>query len=157
MNVVADMRLLKTMNLDLLAERAKELANESNCHYPMCAFVLRSTNKILSYGVNKKGWCGKSIHAEVNAIRRLVRTKKRAKGAIVFVARHTKTGRRANARPCANCVEVMRMMGIKKVAWTTGRQTIEIASIDDVDTDYIPKTSSPSSYTGLECVMDRGD
>ena len=68
------------------------------------------------------------------------------------------TGRLANAKPCANCVEVMRMMGIKKVAWTTARQTIEIASIDEVDTEYIPHHSAQaSSYTGLECVMERGD
>lgn len=146
------------MNLDVLCERAKSLASESNCHYPMVAFVLRNAKTPLSYGVNKKGWCDKSIHAEVAAIRRLVRTKRRAKGTTMFVVRHTKTGQLANAKPCANCVEVMRMMGIKKVAWTTARQTIEIASIDEVDTEYIPHHSAQaSSYTGLECVMERGD
>jgi len=146
------------LTLEVLCERAKELASESNCHYPMVAFVLRSRNNPVAYGVNKKGWYGKSIHAEVAAIRRLVRTKKRVKGATIFVARHTKTGRKGNAKPCANCIEVMRMMGIKKVAWTTARQKIEIASLDEIETDYVPHHSqSASSYTGLECVMDRGD
>lgn len=55
-----------------------------------------------------------SVHAEADAIRRAGSTK----GARLFVARLTRGGRLALARPCDRCMEVIRDAGIQRVVYT---------------------------------------
>tara|TARA_R110002012_G_scaffold319529_1_gene540511 strand:- start:8216 stop:8653 length:438 start_codon:yes stop_codon:yes gene_type:complete len=138
------------MNFKNLTNIGRKRAKKSNCHYPMSALVLRN-GKIVASGVNKKGFRGTSIHAEIDALRQLRYNKKRAKGSTMFISRHTKAGLYANAKPCANCLEVMKMVGVKQVAWTTKNQTVEIANLEDIKTDYLPTHSKNKViYTGLE-------
>ena len=47
-----------------------EKALESNCRVPMVAFLLRN-GKPIAYGVNKKGFRGASIHAEIDCLRKV--------------------------------------------------------------------------------------
>ena len=132
------------MNLEVLLEQAKEKALESNCRVPMVCFLLRS-NKLISYGVNKKGFRGASIHAEIDCLRKIRFQKRRGKNTTMIIIRHRKDGLIGLAKPCANCIEVLRGMGIKNVAWTTSHQTIEFANIDFVENNYLTR---PCEYHG---------
>jgi deoxycytidylate deaminase len=54
------------------------------------------------------------IHAEARLCMKL------DVGATVWVARMSKNGEMANAKPCPNCERRMRNQGVKKVYYTTG-------------------------------------
>ena len=125
------------LNFDDFIERARYYASKSNCRNGMAAVLFRNKGKPLAWGFNKKGYRGSSIHAEVDAIKQIKMQKKRANNASILVCRFRKDGSYAMAKPCANCIEVLKMAGIKKVAWTTTKQTIEIARIEMLSNDYI--------------------
>lgn len=129
------------MNLEVLLEQAKEKALESNCRVPMVAFLLRN-GKPIAYGVNKKGFRGASIHAEIDCLRKVRFQKRRGKNTTMVIIRHRKDGFTGNAKPCANCVEVLRNMGVKNVAWTTNKQSFEIARIGDVENAFLTRSCS---------------
>lgn len=146
------------MNIDSLLESAKEKQLESNCRFPMVAFLLRN-GKPISYGVNKKGFRGSSIHAEMDCLKKVRFQKRRAKNATMFIARYMKNGRTGLAKPCSNCLEVLKSMGIKRVAWTTKNQTVEIARIEDIDTNYLTRSCvnyGTEPQTGLSNFSDKG-
>lgn len=56
-----------------------------------------------------------TIHAEVKAI---ISARCDLTGATAWVYRETKAGKPAMARPCSNCMELLREVGIKKVVYT---------------------------------------
>ena len=145
------------MNLDVLLAKAKVKAEASTCRLPMTTVILRG-NKQIAWGVNKKGFRGSSIHSEIDALRHLRYRKRRANGTTAFVTRFTPTGRLGNAKPCANCIETLRLMGVKQVAWTTAKQTVEMASIDMIENDYIPFHSihKGCDHAGLEAFSKQG-
>ncbi len=136
------------MNLNALLEKAKEKALESDCRVPMVAFLLRN-GTIVAYGVNKKGFRGSSIHAEIDCLRKLRFQKRRGENTTMFIARHRKDGSVGNAKPCANCLEVMRGMGVKKVAWTTSEQDVEMARLSDIENDFLTR---PRLYGDIDVV-----
>lgn len=127
------------MNLEDLVNRARRLAPASNCRSKMASIIFRSKKSIIATGVNKRGYRNSSIHAEIDALRSLRSQKKRANGASILIARFHKNGDFGMAKPCANCIEVLKMAGIKKVAWTTKHQTIEIANISVLNNDYLTR------------------
>tara|TARA_B100000902_G_scaffold397184_1_gene460216 strand:+ start:2580 stop:3023 length:444 start_codon:yes stop_codon:yes gene_type:complete len=140
------------MNLNALLERAKEKALESDCRVPMVAFLLRN-GTIVAYGVNKKGFRGSSIHAEIDCLRKIRFQKRRGDNTTMFIARHRKDGSVGNAKPCANCLEVMRGMGIKKVAWTTSEQVVEVARISQIENHFLTRSrlfNNADVISGLE-------
>ena len=126
------------MNLEVLLEQAKEKALESTCRVPMVAFLLRN-GKPIAYGVNKKGFRGASIHAEIDCLRKIRFQKRRGKNTTMVVIRHLRDGSMANAKPCANCVEVLKNMGVKNVAWTTDKQSFELSRIDNLENDFLTR------------------
>ena len=126
------------MNLEGLLEQAKEKALESTCRVPMVAFLLRN-GKPIAYGVNKKGFRGASIHAEIDCLRKIRFQKRRGKNTTMVVIRHLRDGSMANAKPCANCVEVLKNMGVKNVAWTTDKQSFELSRIDNLENDFLTR------------------
>ena len=46
---------------------------------------------------------------------------------------------RKSAKPCANCVEVLKNMGVKNVAWTTNKQSFELSRIDNLQNDFLTR------------------
>jgi deoxycytidylate deaminase len=146
------------MNIDSLLESVKDKQLESNCRVPMVAFLLRN-GKPISYGVNKKGYRGSSIHAEMDCLKKVRFQKRRAKNATMFIARFMKNGKTGLAKPCSNCLEILKTMGIKSVAWTTRKQTVEIARIEDIDTNYLTRPCAihgAEPQTGLSNFNDTG-
>ena len=135
------------MNLEVLLEQAKEKALESTCRVPMVAFLLRN-GKPIAYGVNKKGFRGASIHAEIDCLRKIRFQKRRGKNTTMVVIRHLRDGSMANAKPCANCVEVLKNMGVKNVAWTTNKQSFEMSRIDNLENDFLSRRANQTE-TGL--------
>jgi len=121
-----------------ILENAISVAEESNCQVKMGAIVFRS-GKILGRACNKKGYRGRSIHAEVNACRELRYQKRTPKGTEILVARERPSGGWGNAKPCATCIEWMRLVGVRRVWWTTVEQTLECATLSSVENqEYIP-------------------
>ena len=146
------------MNIDSLLEASKEKQLESNCRVPMVAFLLRN-GKPIAYGVNKKGYRGSSIHAEMDCLKKVRFQKRRAKNTTMFIARFKKDGKTGLAKPCSNCLEVLKNMGIKNVAWTTTKQTVEIARIDDIYTEYLTRPCTmfgADAQTGLDNFGEQG-
>ena len=142
------------MNLEVLLEQAKEKALESTCRVPMVAFLLRN-GKPIAYGVNKKGFRGASIHAEINCLRKIRFQKRRGKNTTMVVIRHLRDGSMANAKPCANCVEVLKNMGVKNVAWTTNKQSFELSRIDNLENDFLSRRANQTE-TGLVQFQGKG-
>ncbi len=126
------------MNLQSLIENAKVKARESNCRVPMVAYLVKS-GKIVSYGVNKKGFRGASIHAEIDCLRKVRFQKKRGKNATLIMIRHKKDGSLGTAKPCANCIEILKGMGIKTVIWSTTDGVFESAKLADMESDYLTR------------------
>ena len=89
----------------------REEQQKSNCHVPMAAIVIRN-NKIVAKSSNIKGYRGSSLHAETAALRKLRYQKKGTEGASVFIGRFRHDGSMGNAKPCANCIEVLKLQGI---------------------------------------------
>jgi len=142
------------MNLEVLLEQAKEKALESTCRVPMVAFLLRN-GKPIAYGVNKKGFRGASIHAEIDCLRKIRFQKRRGKNTTMVVIRHLRDGSMANAKPCANCVEVLKNMGVKNVAWTTNKQSFEMSRIDNLENDFLSRRANQTE-TGLVQFQGKG-
>ncbi len=64
--------------------------------------------------VNTIHYTDLGIHAEENCLRNLTTVPK-----ILYVARVTKAGRVAMARPCPRCMKQIREFGIKQICYTT--------------------------------------
>lgn len=116
----------------------REEQKKSNCRIPMAALVIRG-NKVVAKSSNLKGYRGSSLHAETAALRKLRYQKRGAQGATVFIGRFRHDGSLGNAKPCANCIEVLRLQGIKYVMWTTIKQEVEMTSIEQLENDYVPR------------------
>ena len=111
--------------------------------------------KPIAYGVNKKGFRGASIHAEIDCLRKIRFQKRRGKNTTMVVIRHLRDGTMANAKPCANCVEVLKNMGVKNVAWTTNKQSFELSRIDNLQNDFLTRRRNQVE-TGLAQFQDSG-
>lgn len=69
---------------------------------------------------------GYPIHANIHAeLAMVLRNSGGFAGATVYVARLTKDGRWALAKPCKCCMAVLADMGVKRVVWTTGPGSFE--------------------------------
>jgi pyrimidine deaminase RibD-like protein len=60
-------------------------------------------------------FAGCSIHAEEHALRQMGY---QADGCVLYVARVTKRGHRALAKPCSACQQLIVTAGVKRVVWT---------------------------------------
>tara|TARA_Y100000590_G_C15156951_1_gene802079 strand:+ start:193 stop:633 length:441 start_codon:yes stop_codon:yes gene_type:complete len=65
-----------------------------------------------------------TIHAELGCVLGMPRSV--TTGADIYVCRINKQGQFRNSKPCAMCHEVLRHVGIKRVYYTTGDNSIEM-------------------------------
>lgn len=94
---------------------AIDISERSNCRVKVGA-VLVDRKGIFSWGWCGMGYDGLGMCAEHHAILRA--NPKRLKGATVYVfGTHRKTSNPIPARPCRECSERLKRVGIKKVVW----------------------------------------
>lgn len=107
---------------------ALKLAAASDCEQKHGTVIVKG-GRVLAVGINKdrndptvvvsdtgpdaRGTIF-SVHAEIDALKRV----KDARGAVVYVARQSKTGTEAFSRPCDGCVKALMDAGVKAVAYT---------------------------------------
>jgi dCMP deaminase len=103
---------------------AKEAARNSTYHHKLGAVIVKK-GRVISVGYNKphkthpkSNTRFKTIHAEFDAI--LGCDKDDLKGATLYVVRSAKKGPNM-AKPCACCMELIEMVGIKKVVYSTSQ------------------------------------
>ena len=65
-----------------------------------------------------------TIHAELGCVLGLDRSV--TTGADIYVCRVNKQGQFRNSKPCAMCHEALKHVGIRRVYYTTGDNTIEM-------------------------------
>lgn len=109
-------------NVDrLFIEEAEKLTSKSACHYKLGA-VLVKDKEVLSTGYNKLLSMDKvltqygmfwTLHAEMDTLRKLYSV---PKGATLYVARNEFR----SARPCKNCIKIIKKAGIKRIVYSTG-------------------------------------
>ena len=61
------------------------------------------------------------VHAEARAIRKALADGIDLEGATIYVARVLKSGKPAMSKPCVNCQELLKSVGIRKVFYTIDR------------------------------------
>lgn len=108
---------------------AKRASKKSNYHHRLGAVIVKK-NKVISVGYNKphkthprSNTKYKTIHAELDAI--LGCEKEDLKGATIYVLRDASAGVNL-AKPCPCCMELIQMVGIKKVVYSTAKGVEEI-------------------------------
>jgi tRNA(Arg) A34 adenosine deaminase TadA len=116
---------------DSIIEYADNLASFSSMKHKMSAVIFRN-GEILGSDYNR--WMGStnepsaclygvpvfSRHGEIGAIRKVYRHYGTAGfvGASIYIHRYNKKSRNMLAKPCKHCMQVIEMMGIKKVYWS---------------------------------------
>ena len=116
----------------------KEAMVHSTCHTQMSALVVKK-GMVISQGVNKKGFRGSSIHAEIDALKQLERQKNGAEGADLWLFRFggfNGTTHRMS-KPCSVCMEAIHAAGIKRVFyydWEGELQTFKVGK--DIEEYY---------------------
>lgn len=113
--------------------KAIEASLRSNSPSFRVGAVLIRNGRVLSHGFN---WFKKSspdsktryngIHAEYHCVRKSAKRGERRggydlsrlSGVTMFVARVTRTGRVAMARPCEHCQELLRLLNLRRVYYT---------------------------------------
>ena len=63
--------------------------------------------------------CSGKVHAETEALLPFVRHHVSLAGATIYTFRQRKDGTYGCARPCPRCMQVIKMVGIKKLVYTT--------------------------------------
>jgi deoxycytidylate deaminase len=132
------------MTIKLLNNYINNLINEaqkSTIQSQLAAGILKNHRMITKPCCNiERNMCRgckcTSIHAEANAILNyfgknlqfdniknqwcILKNNKKIKKINLIVIRITKNGKLSNARPCINCLKMMKNIGIKKVYYTSG-------------------------------------
>lgn len=102
---------------------AKEAASNSTHHHKLGAVIVKK-GRVISVGFNKprkthpkSNTRFKTIHAEFDAI--LGCDQEDLRGATLYVVRSARSGPNL-AKPCSCCMELIKLVGIKKVVYSTG-------------------------------------
>lgn len=116
-----------------IIKKSVKQAEKSNMYPFKVGSVIFKGNRILSYGYNKKGFCGKihpkyrnpydSIHAEQAAI---INAKdwEKLKGSSILVVRLCRSGVLSMSYPCEMCMEMIKYVGIKEIYYTNHNSEI---------------------------------
>ena len=92
---------------------AEDILHRSTCRVKVGAVLVDPRGSIMSWGWNHAG-DGYGCHAEIHAIMRC--NPRRIKGATIYVAGiRSKTGVYVPSKPCADCGEMIRSMGLDRV------------------------------------------
>jgi deoxycytidylate deaminase len=104
---------------------AKVLSEKSSYCHKLGAVVVKK-NKVIGTGYNKPNKTHpksnnsfKTVHAELDAILKV--NAEELNGATIYVYRETKDGLPANAKCCKYCRELLKMVGIKKICYTSDK------------------------------------
>lgn len=121
------------MNLPKLLKLAREasLRSDHHSHLIGCVIadrkgrVISAANNFLykthpKYAVNSL----KTLHAEGAAILK-TKHKDHLHGSIILTYRELQDGTMANARPCPDCMKLIKLYGIKKIYYTKDNQLLE--------------------------------
>lgn len=92
---------------------AKSHLPKSDCRVAMYAEIVRGGN-VIARGYNKKGF-NSSTHAEIDALKQLVRQKRGAEGTTITVIRYLKDDSFGASKPCPDCMEALLEAGVKKI------------------------------------------
>ena len=113
---------------------AKQVSTQSN-HKHKIGCVVVSGHKIISSGHNSDTKtspiqarldsehfnceCAGKVHAETEALLYYIRHHISLSGATLYTFRQKKNGSYGCARPCPRCMQLIKMVGIKKIVYTT--------------------------------------
>ena len=106
----------------------KEAVKSPHEQHKLGAVVVKSGN-VLSTGFNSLRPSGllktNTLHAEAAAILKVLKEGRLASlsGAEIYVSRFTRGGRVGLARPCVQCLELIRSCGIRRMHYTTDEGT----------------------------------
>lgn len=107
---------------------ARALAAQSDHdQHKLSALLLDSKGRIVNYGINHLTKTHpkfhrinklKTLHAEAALLYSTPLTTKRLGKHSIFIFRSHKDGTLANARPCEDCMKVIKQYGIKSIVYT---------------------------------------
>jgi len=107
---------------------ARDRMTQSTCKTSMAAIIVKGGVPI-SFGCNKDGYRGRSLHAEANALNQLRWQKNGAEGADIYVYRFLANGNYGIAKPCENCMEQIISSGIRRVYYSDYEGIMKIIKI----------------------------
>jgi len=125
----------------------KAVSTHSDCNVQMSALLIRKGN-VIAQGFNKRGYRGGSIHAEIDALKQVVRQKNGAEGADMWLFRFGGSDGNATrmSKPCSKCIEAIYAAGVKRVFyydWEGNLNTIKMNEFSSTDYYTIVRPSSP--------------
>jgi deoxycytidylate deaminase len=104
-------------------EIAKKLSYKSTSHFKL-GCCIANKNKLINVGYNdmkkthpKSTTYDNYIHAELSAL--IGCSFKETRGATVYLYRETKDQKLATSRSCSHCYQLLKLAGIKKLAYST--------------------------------------
>lgn len=134
-----DYRHLFNDHLELLTK----LASDSIIYYKHAAALLCGTN-LYSLGINK--FVGefkdkdnkvhyKTVHAEINVFKNF--PKKNVKGMDILVIRINKKFVLKNSRPCNQCIDKLRKIGIRRVYYSNDEGSITSENVEMMEKRHV--------------------
>jgi deoxycytidylate deaminase len=111
-------------------EMLKSIAMSSEVNNKHAAGLLYNKN-IVYYGINKyikKNEYYKTIHAEVNLLKSIPFIK--LNGRDIIVIRVNKNGRLRNSRPCNDCIDILKKLGIRRVHYSDSDGNILVEQVE---------------------------
>jgi tRNA(Arg) A34 adenosine deaminase TadA len=110
------------MNISSMLRFAKNVAKTSEHRYPMAAVIVHN-GKPISVGINQikthPDAPRNGLHAECHAIK--CSGKYDLAGATIFVYRQKRNGEVGMARPCPDCLKILKEKGFKYMYYTTNK------------------------------------
>ena len=113
---------------------AKQISTQSNHRYKIGCVVV-SGHRIISSGCNSDTKtmpiqakldsehfnceCAGKVHAETEALLYFIRHHISLNGATLYTYRERKDGTYGCARPCHRCMQLIKLVGIRKIVYTT--------------------------------------
>jgi tRNA(Arg) A34 adenosine deaminase TadA len=101
----------------------RKLKNTSDHHQHKMACLIVNKNRVVSFGVNKVKTHPKStarysmLHAEIAAL--IGMAVEELNGCTAYIYREDRAGNTAMSRPCPACYEALKLVGIKKICYST--------------------------------------
>lgn len=115
----------ESIKLPSFLNLAKKMANESSAPFKLGSVFVKS-GRVFSKGFNKydginylarRFFAYPTIHAEIDSLKRV--SLGCIRGGILYVFRATKDGMPAMAKPCIRCQRALRILGVKKIIYST--------------------------------------
>lgn len=113
-----------------MIRHAKKAALRSTFRYRLGAVIAKG-DRILSSASNEIRHCRavpqafpESLHAEAAAISKLLHRRLHdLAGSTMYICRVNRSGLASLARPCPDCLDLIKSVGVRKIVYTTGPNT----------------------------------